>query len=261
MALGPDPNFRRIIAIGGGDFKRGTVLSIDQGIISLCRKENPQLLYIPTANGDRIKFCERIIKPYFEDLGADVDFLYLIRDKLSVEEIKKKLHSTDVIYVGGGNTLMMMRLWRRIGFDSILKKAWISGKILCGRSAGGICWFRFGNSDSHRYYNPQDNSLIRVRGLGLIDASFCPHYNSEKLRRKSFQKMMRKTAGVGFGCDETCAIEFTDTHWRVLSANPAQHVFGVFWKNREMIHEPIPAGAWYSLAGLSRGGRFDFQKN
>src|SRR5690606_6160908 len=113
--------------------------------------------------------------------------------------------SSDIIYVGGGNTLKMMTIWRRMGVDTLLKKAYRKGIILSGVSAGAICWFSYGNSDS-RKFTSRSSQLIKVRGLELIPALFCPHYDVEKHRQNDLRKMMMKTPKiVAIALDNCCA--------------------------------------------------------
>jgi dipeptidase E len=117
--------------------------------------------------------------------------LFLINERPPFEHIKRKILGADIVYVGGGNTLQMMRIWRRLGVDKLLRSAWENGTVLCGISAGAICWFGSGHSDSMSFYNPKKWDYIKVRGLGLVDGIFCPHYNSMTLgipRRKHSEK-------------------------------------------------------------------------
>ena len=94
--------------------------------------------------------------------------LFLIKEQPSREQIRTKISSADIIHVGGGNTLLMMRIWRRLGVDHLLEAAYQDGTVLAGISAGSICWFDSGHSDSMSFYNPRKWKYINVRGLGLL---------------------------------------------------------------------------------------------
>ena len=174
---------KKIIAIGGGEigrpgFSTETTL-IDKEIIRLTEKRHPTLLFIPTASGDSRPYYE-VVKNHFEKkLGCKTEVLYLIKEKPSQRQIKEKILSADIIYVGGGNTFRMMKIWKRRGVDKILKQAYEKGIVLSGLSAGAICWFRYGNSDSRKAKNPKAD-LIKVSGLDFIPGLLCPHYHSEK---------------------------------------------------------------------------------
>jgi dipeptidase E len=174
-------------------------------------------------------------------LGCNVDVLKLIKQEISTREIKDKILSSDIVYVGGGNTLMMMKLWRKLCVDTILKEACQAGIVLCGISAGAICWFRFGNSNSRQFKNPAA-PLIRVRGLRLLDGLLCPHYHSKKYakgRVASLKEMMRRTHGVALAIDDFCALAFIDGKYRVLKSKPDAHAYKIYWKRGKFYHETI----------------------
>ena len=126
------------------------------------------------------------------------------------------------MYVGGGNTLMMMKRWRRLGVDTVLEEAYRRGIVLSGLSAGCICWFSWGHSDSMSFYDPEGWSYIRVRGMGLVvRALACPHYDSATAgieRRDDFQQMMRKHSGMGLAIDDHCALEIVNDTYRVITS-------------------------------------------
>ena len=103
------------------------------------------------------------------------------------------------------------------------------GIVLSGLSAGAICWFKYGNSDSRRFNNPKANS-IRVGGLNLISALFCPHYDVEKERKPDLKKLMRKTSGVAIAVDNCCAVEIIDKKYRVISSKTTANAYKVYWK-------------------------------
>jgi dipeptidase E len=161
----------------------------------------------------------------------------------SKASIETKVLSADIIYVGGGNTLQMMRIWRRLGVDTLLTSAYEHGTVLCGVSAGAICWFDSGHSDSMSFYNPQDWAYIKVRGLGLVSGTLCPHYNSTTLgvpRKKHFQEMMQKAGGMGIAVENNCAIEFIDGRfYRVISSKANARAYKVYKSAGGVIAEHI----------------------
>lgn len=234
---------RKIVAIGGGPVKTTGTQSIDKEIIRLSGKKKPNLLFIPTASSDDEKYWKYINHNYGNILGCTTDVLYLLREKPSQTEIKRKIKKADIIYVGGGNTLKMMRRWRKLGVDTLLKKAWDTGTVMCGISAGSICWFDSGHSDSMSYYNPKSWKYINVKGLGFIQGIHCPHYDSETLgvaRERNFTEMMKKTGGIGIAIDENCAIEFIDDTFRVVTSKNGVNSYKVYKKNGKIISEKIP---------------------
>ncbi len=238
---------KAIVAIGGGSVRRGKTIPIDQEIIRLSGKKHPRLLFLPTASSDSLKYSKVVVKYFGKKLGCRVETLFLLREKPSSKEIRKKIMSADIIYVGGGNTLMMMRVWRRLGVDRLLRQAYQKGIVLAGVSAGSLCWFRSGHSDSMSFYTTTKKKkwkYIDVRGLGLINATHCPHYDSETLRRKrrlDFQKMMRKKGGVGIAIEDLCAMVFVDDQYRVLPAVKSAHAYKVYRQRGKVMAERIDA--------------------
>ncbi|MHB8903974.1 MAG: Type 1 glutamine amidotransferase-like domain-containing protein [Patescibacteria group bacterium] len=227
---------KKIIAIGGGEIGRPgypiETTKIDKEIIKLSGKKNPKLLFIPTASSDSAGYYQTILKHFGKKLNCKTDVLYLINNKLTKKEIENKILKSDIIYVGGGDTLRMMTLWRKLNVDKILIKAYKKGIILSGLSAGSICWFKYGNSDSRRFKNSGAN-LIKVKGLGLIDALHCPHYDIEKDRKTDLKKMMKKTSGISVALDNCCAIEIVDDKYRIISSKKTANAYKTYWQSNK----------------------------
>lgn len=233
---------KKIVAIGGGEIRNSETLAIDKEIIRLTQKKRPKLLFIPTASSDSEGYFKGVDSYFGEKLGCKTDVLYLLKETPSPKEIKDKILDSDIIYVGGGNTLKMMRLWRRLGVDKILKTAWQKGIVLCGLSAGSICWFDSGHSDSMSFYNPKKWKYINVSGLGFIKGIHCPHYDNETLgvpRKTHFSNMIQKIGGMGIAIDENCAIEFLDDKYRVITSKKSAKAFRVYKKDGKVISKKI----------------------
>lgn len=216
-----------IITIGGASLKHPKTKEIANEILSLSKKKHPQFLFIPTASSDDEEYCERM-KTFYEKLGAKVAILKLITEIPSKKIYSDMIARADIIYVGGGNTLMMMKKWRRLGIDTLLKKAYKEEKILCGVSAGSICWYEYGHSDSLSYYHPEKWKYIRVKGLGLLQGTHCPHYDSETLgikRRENFHKMLQKISGRGIAIDDCAALLYTKDSVEVLPRKGGGNVY------------------------------------
>lgn len=234
----------KIVALGGGEKNHAgfsvKAAKIDKEIIRLTGKKTPKLLFVPTASSDSEEYVKDINKYFGNKFGCIIDVLYLLNKKISHYDIETKILSADIIYVGGGNTLKMLKLWRDNGIDKILKKASEKGIVLSGVSAGGICWFKFGSSDSRRFTNPNAD-LIRVTGLNWIPALFCPHYDEEKGRKLHVKKLMKRTPGVGIALDNYCAIEIIDNNYRIVADKKTANAYKVYWKkgkyNEELIEK------------------------
>ena len=176
-----------LIPIGGGSIDNKSTLKIDKYIINLVKKDIVNVLFIPTASGDFEPYILKF-KDYYNSLNCKVDTLLLSRttnDNL----IRSKIFSSDIIYIGGGNTAKMMRIFKRTKVNEYLKTAYEKGIVLTGLSAGAMVYFTNGYSDSNRSTNP-NASLCEVKCLNLIPYCFCPHYNEEE--RKSFDEFVVK---------------------------------------------------------------------
>ena len=137
----------RIVAIGGGEIRDGETLNIDKFIVSLSGKEKPSLLFIPTASHDVEGYIETVKKVYGE-LGCDVKILCLTKENIEEDDIRDIILKSDIIYVGGGNTEYMMKIWEKYSVDKYLKEAYKKNIVLSGLSAGSLCWFKAGFDDS-----------------------------------------------------------------------------------------------------------------
>jgi dipeptidase E len=232
-----------IVAIGGGEIRTRGTAPIDREMIRLAKKKHPMLLFIPTASSDSDRYWKHVQEYFGEFLKCRTDVLFLIKEQPSREQIHRKISSADIIYVGGGNTLLMMRIWRRLGVDHLLKAAYEKGTVLAGISAGSICWFDSGHSDSMSFYDPRKWKYINVRGLGFLKGIHCPHYNSMTRgipRRKHFRDMIRKAGGVGIAIENNCAIEFIDGRfYKVITSRSYAHAYRVHKNRGKVVAERI----------------------
>lgn len=236
---------KKIIAIGGGEiggFQNTKVetLDLDKEIISLSKKKSPRLLFIPTASNDSSVYIKAIEKYFGKKLGCKINTLELISKKYSKKEIEEKILKTDIIYVGGGDTLKMMNIWRRLGVDKLLHKAMQKGIVLSGLSAGSICWFQYGNSDSRRFGKNKNADMIRVTGLGMIPILHCPHYDGEKYREKSLKDMMEKKGGIAIALDNCAALEVIGEKYRIIRTKKTANAYKVYWSKKKYCKELIP---------------------
>lgn len=195
---------KAIIPIGGGEIPFTTTL-IDKYIISLANTEKPKVLFIPLASGDFAPYIEKF-SSYYSELGCEVDVLKLTctdNDNL----IRSKIFTANIIYIGGGNTAKMMRIFKRTKVNEYLIQAYEKGIILTGLSAGAMAYFTNGYSDSNRSTNP-DASLTLVKCLNIIPYCFCPHYNAQE--RKSFDEFVKVKNFEGLALEDNTALLFID---------------------------------------------------
>ena len=241
----------KIVAVGGGEIGRpGTSIEtekIDKETIKLSGKKHPKLLFIPTASSDSEGYVE-VVKKYFgKRFGCEVDILYLLKKRPTRQEIREKILGTDIVYVGGGNTLKMMKRWRELGVDKVLKEVVRKRKeiVLSGVSAGAVCWFKYANSDSLRFTSPKA-PMIRVKGIGIIPVLCCPHYDSERQRKPELKKMMKTTSGIAIALDNCAAIEILGKQYRIITSKPHAGAYKVFWSKSKYHHERLSSSTKFN---------------
>jgi dipeptidase E len=244
-----------IVAIGGGEiggFFNGKnqpveTTFIDKTILSFVKHLRPRVLFIPTASFDSKGYSERFINHY-AGLGADCDILNLSDEKLTLRDIKRKIKWSEIIYVGGGNTLRMLQVWRKKSFDKLLISAFEDEKVFCGISAGAICWFKYGHSDSRRTSSNQ--GYIKVKGLNLVNALAVPHYTNELERKLSLKNMMKNSSNVAIALDNCSAIIIKNNSCKIISSKSSSFAYRVYWKKKKFYEEKIKKNITYSLEEL-----------
>lgn len=240
-----------IFAIGGGEIGYlGTPIQttlIDQEIIAATNKHNPNLLFVPTASNDAESYCKQIEIHFGERLSCKVDHLRLLSG-ITEREINAKIEWADIVYVGGGNTLKMLEVWRELVVDTKLIAANKDGTILAGLSAGAICWFKYGGSDSLKMDDPS-KPYIAIDGLDMIDGLAVPHFDTEG-RQASLQDMLQELDCVGFGIDECAAMEIQDDKIRVIVSDKNVGVTKAFWTENMYKQKKLPINQWIELSDL-----------
>jgi peptidase E len=196
----------QIVALGGGGFSmEPDNLALDRFILSLWRPSDrePRVCFIPTASGDSDDYIRRFYRA-FDTLLCRPAHLALASPQ-TMDPIAAVLEN-DIFYIGGGNTREMLAIWRQCGLHEALKTAWQAGKILCGISAGAICWFEQAISDS-----VVEGELHPLKCLGFLQGTVCPHYN-EPGRREAFHRCLASGAvSAGYGIDNSAALHFEGT--------------------------------------------------
>ena len=205
---------RQIIAMGGGALPAELDnLLLVRYFLAQTRRRKPKVAFIGAAGGDsdagRLRFyagfsrfeCRPAHLPLFARTPRDLESFVL---------------EQDAIFVGGGNTRSMLAVWRDWGLDRHLRTAWERGVVLGGGSAGSICWFEHGVTDSVA------GPLTALPCLGFLPGSNCPHYDSEPLRRPAFRKLIASgTLPDGVAADDGVALHYIDGRLaRVVSNRP-----------------------------------------
>jgi len=174
---------KNIVAIGGGGFGRSLgCLEIEKYIISLINKKRPKICFIPTASGDsslyKLNFYRAFSK--LDCITSHIDFFS------RTENLEKKILSQDIIYVGGGNTKSMLAVWKEWNLHEILLIAYKKGIVMSGVSAGAICWFDKGITDSYA------EELAIIDCLGIVEGIACPHFDEEQEREPYVNEVINR---------------------------------------------------------------------
>ncbi|MGE5194543.1 MAG: Type 1 glutamine amidotransferase-like domain-containing protein [Deltaproteobacteria bacterium] len=226
----PEQNMH-IVAIGGL-LKGRRSLPLFQYLLNLSSKTRPAVGFIPTASGDAPRGLRRIGE-LFGRLNCRLSHLPLF-DR--TPDLKEFIAAQDVILVGGGNTKSMLAVWREWELPEILQHAWHSGKILAGWSAGAICWFDQGVTDSFA------DRLRPLDCLGFLPGSCCPHYTAEADRRPAYQALLRQAAiRPGLAIDDGAAIHFRGIQpWRIVAPPGLIGVRTVRFRRGAIEEVPMP---------------------
>jgi peptidase E len=227
---------RRIVAIGGVGFDatRGDT-ALYRYLIELTGKERPTVCFIPTASGESQEY---IIAFYqvFNALGVATRHLNFFPNPPTAD-LAGYLLPCDLIFVGGGNTKSMLALWREWGVDKILHQAWEQGTVLSGSSAGSICWFEQGLTDSI------PGAYTALSCLGFLKGSDSPHFDSEPERRPTFHRLLNEGKMLpGYAADDHAALRFDgETLTDVIATHPGARAYALRAQNGQVIEEPLEA--------------------
>jgi len=225
---------KQVIALGGGGFSMEPENPLlDNYIIRQARAWKPAVCFFPHATDDAVRYTFNFFKA-FSRLEARPRFLSLFTPP--TKDLESFLLEQDVIYVGGGNTKSMLALWREWGLDKILRKAYDEGIVLAGISAGANCWFEECSTDSI------PGELTVLSCLGILEGSFCPHYDGEPARRPTLQQFIREgSMKPGYAADDSAAAHFIDGKLATgVSSRLKASVYRIDKTEQEIQEECIP---------------------
>lgn len=222
---------RQIIAMGGGGFLMEPWNPLlDLYILKQSGKEKPKVCFIGTASGDAQNGIDRFYAN-FKKLTCTPSHLSLFRGHTA--EIEKFILDQDVLYVGGGNTRNLLTLWKDWGVDTAIRKAYETGTVLAGVSAGSICWFEQGVTDSI------PGRLSSLKCLGWLKGSNCPHYDGEAERRPSYHRLLKSGEILpGLATEDGVAVHFINEEIKgFVSSRPEKKAYSLNLKNGESVEE------------------------
>jgi peptidase E len=220
---------KQIVALGGGGFMmEPDNPRLDDYILGLAHGRDSRVCYVPTATGDN----DRLVANFYRLLGARCRASHLPLFMNDVMPASERL-DVDIIYVSGGNTANMLALWRLHGIDQLLRGAYERGVILCGLSAGALCWFEHGVTDS---FGP----LRGMECLGFLSGSFCPHYDGDPQRRPTYHRLLREGMPGGYAADVGAGLHFIDGELdHGIASRPNANAFFVQLQNGSIEEQPI----------------------
>jgi peptidase E len=192
---------RHIVAIGGGTRDLAAREPLDRFVLSLARSGEPRVCYVGTATGDAQDGILLFFEAFSRHRCTPSHLPLFWREH---DDLRSHVLEQDVVWVGGGNTASMLGVWRAHGLDLILREAWETGIVLAGVSAGMICWFECGVTDS---FGTQLAPLHD--GLGFLSGSACPHYDGEEQRRPTYRRLVADGFPGGLALDDLAAAHFT----------------------------------------------------
>jgi dipeptidase E len=223
---------KQIVAMGGGGWgMEPDNPLLDRYIYNLSAKTEPKICFIPTASGDSEQYIARFYQ-HFVPKPADLSHLSLFEP--TTADLESLILAQDIIYVGGGNTKNLIALWKEWHLDSILRQAWEQGIILCGLSAGSICWFEQGVTDSI----PGDRTVLTC--LGFLPGSNCPHYNWEAYQKGYSRLLSQELIQDGYAADDGVALHFIgDRLCNIISSRPEAKAYYLENRNGKIIENVL----------------------
>jgi dipeptidase E len=223
------------VALGGGGFSMEPDNPLlDDFVLSLARrKRRPRICFLATATGDNDSYIRRFHEAFPPSRAAATHLTFFER---KVSDLKSFVMDQDVIYVGGGSSANLLAVWRLHGLDRVLRAAWNARVVMAGISAGAICWFEYGLTDS---FGMPYRSLND--GLGFVRDACCPHYDGEKARRPALLRLIRRGFPPTLALDDGAAVHFVGTRFaEAVSSRPEARVYRVRLLDGKVIEAPMP---------------------
>ena len=223
-----------IVAMGGISWEDEERVPLEDYWLALTGAERPRVLVVPTAVADAAEPTLSIVSQLHH--RAEVSFVQFF--PWPPADLRELALAQDAIYVSGGNTANALAIWRVHGFDAILREAWEAGIVLAGWSAGMICWFEAGVTDS---FGPQLEGMRD--GLGFLPGSACPHYDGEGERRPVYTRLVGEGFPPGLAADDCVALRFDGTELaEVVSSRAGSRAYRVTPEGEEPLEARLLSG-------------------
>jgi len=209
---------RHIVGLGGGGDTPAQTARLNDYVLGLTGKERPRMLWVPTAAADSYEYTVW----FYENFSRQAEVSTLMTFPWPPENVRELILSQDAICVSGGNTANMLAIWRVHGIDALMREAWENGVVLWGASAGMICWFEAGVTDS---FGPQ---LEGMECLGFLPGSACPHYDGEERRRPRYHELVASGLPAGIAADDGVGLHFVGTELNeIVTCRPGAAAYRV----------------------------------
>ena len=223
---------KHVIAIGGGGFgRKNSSQLIEEYLLSISGKNYPKICFLPTATGDNDSYIVRFYSIFtrLQCVPSHIEFFNRTID------IENHIMDQDIVFVGGGNTKSMLAIWNDWGMSQLLKEAYNKGVIMSGVSAGAICWFSSGITDSW------DNELRILPCLNFISGTCCPHYDEEPERIPYVKKMLLEEQLTNcISIEGGSAMHFIDGKpFKNVCFKNKKNTYEVFLDNNEIVERPF----------------------
>ena len=227
----------QIIAFGGGGFsmEAGNPL-LDDHVLALTGVERPRVCFLPTASGDADHYVVRFYRRFAPlSEASHVSLFRRDREGCGIDgDVPRHLLGQDLSYVGGGNVVSLLGTWRAHGLDGVLAEAWRRGVVLCGPSAGSLCWFA-------EALTAFQGAPRRVTALGLLPFSNCVHYDGEPERRVEYRRSVAAGMVAGYAADDGAALHFVGRELHeVVTSRPHARAYRVDVAGGEVVETPLP---------------------
>ena len=186
---------------------------LDEYVLGLTGSERPRICFLPSASGDADHYIVRFYRAFPAE-RCEASHISLFRREQGSADLRDHLLAQDLIYVGGGSVVSLLGVWRAHGIDAILREAWEAGIVLCGLSAGSLCWFAEAVTGFH-------GAPRRVEGLGLLPFSNCVHYEAAGSWRRAYLEFLRSGMRPGYAAEDGAALHFNGVELsRVVASRP-----------------------------------------
>lgn len=229
----------KLMLIGGGDIGRSNTKyetkEIDEKIVKLSNKENPNFLFIGLASNFSDSYY-KVIKDIYKNLGCKTGKISN-KTLTHIEVVEEKIKNADIIYIGGGDTVKLVNILKENKIDKMLKEKLDTESVLVGISAGAISYLKSGLSDTE-IINNISNNYVKVDGLGFIDYMFVPHFSSDSKKIEDLEKVLKNDKDSIALCTDNCAaIEIIDGHINVVKSDIKAKAYKVVYKDKLYLEE------------------------